>query len=166
MKTFLFCCALLIGPIDSKDNLVENPGFEKTKDKEPESWTMAGPSEGGKCEMSISKTEPKSGDFCLSLVGNAEWGCVVSNHIPVETYVLTGFARSKKGAGYIKFDYFKDGEFIGMTAPDSRAESKWKEIKVESEISSYPTATHLTATLVGADGEFEIDFDDIQIVKK
>lgn len=169
MKYLLVLFGLVSFLSVSDDNLVENPGFEKVKDKQPEVWNQSATSDGGKATMSISKTKPKSGQHCLNLVGNAEWACVVSNHIKVEkgkTYRLSGFIRSKKGTGYIKFDYFQDGEFLGMTAPDPCGDSKWTEIKLDSEISSYPNATHISATLVGCDWEFELEFDDIQILKK
>lgn len=162
----LLCCAGLL-LVDEKDNLIQNGGFEKTKNNQPEVWKPAGTSDGGKGTMAVSETKPKTGKYCLKIKGNAEWCCFVSNQVKVEkgkTYILTGLVRTAKGSGYIKFDYFKDGEFLGMTMNETCTSDSWTELTVTSDLEMHPTATHITATLVGTEGEFEVDFDDVSLV--
>jgi hypothetical protein len=155
--------------VDDKDNLIENGGFEKVKDGKPEVWTQAGTSEGGKLEIAASDAKPKTGKNCLRIKGNAEWACCISNKIKTEkgkVYLLKGNVRTQKGTGYVKFDYFKDDEYLGMTMNEQHGVDRWMEMSLTSELENYPGATHISATLVGGEGEFEVDFDDVSIVLK
>ena len=77
-----------------------------------------------------------------------------------------GFVRVARGNALIKFDYFKGDMYIGMTSPEFSESTDWVEQNVTSELSTYPEATHITATLVGGSGEYEAFFDDISIVEK
>lgn len=157
------------GAVNEEANLVKNPGFEETKDGKPAHWGLGGFSEGGKGTLASSTEKPHSGKSCAAIKGTGEWGTFVSAKIPVEkgkTYVLKGFIRVAKGNGLIKFDYFKGDMFLGMTAPDYSESTDWTEQNVTSDLSAYPEATHLTATLVGGSGEYEAFFDDISIVEK
>jgi hypothetical protein len=150
-------------------NLIQNPGFETVKDGKLDVWSVAGFSEGGKGTLASSTEKPHGGKQCAHIKGEAEWGTYVSNKIKVEkgkTYELKGFVRVSKGNGSIKFDYFKGDEYIGMTAAEYSESTDWVEQKLTSELSNYPEATHLTATLVGSGGEFEAFFDDIVITEK
>lgn len=150
-------------------NLVKNPGFENVKNNKPNMWGNGGFSEGGEGTLSSSTEKPKSGKACAHIKGKGEWGTFVSARIPVtkgKTYELKGFVRVVKGQAMVKFDYFKDDMFIGMTAPENVESTDWTEVSTTSELSNHPEATHITATLVGSGGEYEAFFDDISIVEK
>ncbi len=150
-------------------NLIKNPGFEEKADGKLVSWSVAGFSEGGKGTLGFSTDKPHGGKQCGTIKGEAEWGTYVSNRIAVkkdQTFELKGFVRVAKGNATIKFDYFKGNEYIGMTAAESTESTDWTELTVTSEISTYPEATHITATLVGAGGEYEAFFDDIVLKEK
>lgn len=153
---------------DAAKNLIANPGFEKVEGGKAVDWATAGFAEGGKGTFGVSTDKPKSGKYCAKITGDAEWGTYVSKKIPItkgKTYVLTGYVRVAKGQGMIKFDYFKGNEYIGMTAADAADGNDWVHQTVESELSSHPEATHMTATLVGL-GEYEVYFDDLVMVEK
>jgi hypothetical protein len=155
-------------PVDDK-NLVKNPGFEDIKNNKPESWSNGGFSEGGEGNLASSTDKPKSGKACAHIKGKGEWGTFVSAKIPVtkgKTYELKGFVRVVKGHAMVKFDYFKDDMYIGMTAPENVESSDWTEVNATSELYDFPEATHITATLVGGGGEYEAFFDDISIIEK
>ena len=151
------------------DNLVTNPGFEMSKEGKLESWNISAYSEGGKGTLGISTDKPHGGKQCAVIKGNAEWATHISNRIAVkkdQTFELRGYVRVAKGAATIKFDYFKGDQWIGMTAADNTESTDWTELSTTSELSNHPEATHLTATLVGASGEYEACFDDIVIKLK
>src|SRR5262249_2365601 len=115
-----------------------------------------------------SGEKPHSGKRCAHITGNAEWATFVSKQIPIKagkTYELKGFLRTAKGQAYIKLDYFKGDKYIGMPMTEASDARDWTEQTVASELSNYPEATHITATLVGA-GEFEAWFDDLSVVEK
>lgn len=154
--------------LDAK-NLVKNPDFEAVKDGKPENWVLGGFSEGGKGTLAISAEKPHGGKNCAHIKGSGEWGTFVSVKIPVEkgkSYELKGFVRVAKGNALVKFDYFKGDMFLGMTSPEFTESTDWVEQTVTSDLSSYPDATHFSATLVGGGGEYEAWFDDISIVEK
>ncbi|MFO0811693.1 MAG: carbohydrate binding domain-containing protein [Gemmatales bacterium] len=157
------------GTTQADTNLIKNPGFESVTDGKLTDWSVAGFAEGGKGTLGVSTDKPHNGKNCAVIKGNAEWGTYVSNRIAVkkeQTFELKGFARVAKGTGTIKFDYFKGTEYIGMTAAENTESTDWTELKVTSELSSYPDATHITCTLVGSGGEYEAYFDDIVLVEK
>jgi len=150
-------------------NLLTNPGFETVKDGKIDSWVVAAFSEGGKGDLQPSEEKPHSGKRCAHITGNAEWATFVSKQVPIKagkTYELKGFLRTAKGQAYIKIDYFKGDKYIGMTMTEASDARDWTEQTVTSELSNYPEATHITATLVGAGGEFEAWFDDLSVVEK
>lgn len=154
---------------DEKGNLVKNPGFEETKDSKPVDWVLGGFSEGGKGTLAISDHKPHGGKSCAHINGKGDWGTFCSARIPVQkgkAYELKGFVRVGKGNALIKFDYFKNDTYLGMTSPEFSESTDWVEQNVTTELSSYPEATHITATLVGGGGEYEAWFDDISIVEK
>lgn len=157
------------GAVKEDKNLVKNPGFEETKDGKPASWNVAGFSDGGKGTLGISTEKPHGGKSCAVIKGNGEWGTYVSTMIPIQkgkTYELKGFVRVAKGTATLKFDYFNGDKYIGMSAPENTESADWVELSVTSELNNHPEATHLTATLVGAGGEYEAYFDDIVLVEK
>lgn len=150
-------------------NLVKNPGFETVTNDKPSDWIVAGFAEGGKGTLGVSTDKPHGGKYCAVIKGNAEWGTYVSNKIAVkkgQTFELKGYVRVAKGTGTIKFDYFKGNEFIGMTAGENTESTAWTEITVTSELSNFPEATHITCTMVGSGGEYEVYCDDIVLVEK
>lgn len=168
LSLVLACVVAGAVPVEDK-NLVKNPGFENVKNNKPETWGNGGFSEGGEGTLSSSTEKPKSGKSCAHIKGKGEWGTFVSARIPItkgKTYELKGFVRVVKGNAMVKFDYFKDDMFIGMTAPENVDSSDWTEVTATSELSSHPEATHITATLVGSGGEYEAYFDDVSIVEK
>jgi len=165
----LFIVHIASGANPDGKNLVKNPGFEETKNGKPEDWSLGGFSEGGKGVLDSSTEKPHGGKSCAHIKGTGDWGTFVSTKIPVEkgkTYMLKGYVRVAKGNGLIKFDYFKGDMYLGMTAAENSESTDWVEQTVTSELSGYPEATHLSATLVGGGGEYEACFDDISIVEK
>ena len=102
-------------------NLVQNPGFEEIRDGKLVDWSLGGISDGGHAVLDASTERPKAGRYCAHLKGDAEWAAVNSSRIPVRAgkrYELRAFVRAAKGHGYVKFDYFKDNHFLGMTSDD------------------------------------------------
>ncbi len=169
MLLSLFVVHIASGATHEDTNLVKNPGFETTKDGKPVDWTVGGLSEGGKGVLDSSTEKPHGGKACAHIKGTGDWGTFVSAKIPIQkgkTYELKGFVRVGKGNALIKFDYFKDDMFLGMTAPEYTESTDWIEVSTTSELSSHPEATHITATLVGGSGEYEAWFDDVSIVEK
>lgn len=165
----LFVVHIAAAAVPDDKNLVKNPGFEDVKDGKLVGWSVAGFSEGGKGTIAPSNDKPHAGKTCAHIKGTGDWGTFVSDRIPVQkgkTYELKGFVRVAKGKGYIKFDYFKGDMYIGMTMGEQSESTDWVEQTILSELSANPDATHLTATLVGGDGEYEAWFDDISIVEK
>ncbi len=79
-----------------------------------------------------------------------------------KTYTLTGYVRVKAGNAQIKIDYFENDTWLGSTFGTDVTDGDWTEQKVESELGTYPAATHLTATCVGT-GEFEACYDKVTI---
>jgi hypothetical protein len=158
-----------LGAVDDSANLVPNPGFEEVRAGKPLHWKMGGISDGGQAVLAVSRDEPKAGRWCAHFKGDAEWAAVNSARIPVRPgnrYELRAYVRAGKGHGYVKFDYFKDDQFLGMTSDDYVTSAEWTLLRFTSELENYPSATHLIATLVGGDGEFEVWFDDVSITKK
>ncbi|HMO36631.1 MAG TPA: carbohydrate binding domain-containing protein [Gemmatales bacterium] len=161
--------ALLFASTREDANLIKNPGFEEANDGKLVSWRVAGFSEGGKGTLGISNNMPHGGKQCAVTKGDAEWGTYVSNRIAVkknQTFELKGYVRVSSGHATIKFDYFKGDEYIGMTPAENSESTDWTELSVTSDLSSYPEATHITATLVAGGGEFEAYFDDIVLTEK
>ncbi|MFT3881347.1 MAG: carbohydrate binding domain-containing protein [Gemmatales bacterium] len=165
----LFIVHVAAAAVPEEKNLVKNPGFEDVKDGKPEGWVLGGFSEGGKGTLETSSEKPHGGKACAHIKGNGDWGTFVSTRIPVEkgkTYALKGYVRVGKGNALIKFDYFKGDMYIGMTSPEFTESTDWAEVSTTSELSTYPEATHIAATLVGGGGEYEAWFDDVSIVEK
>jgi len=149
-------------------NLVLNPGFEEVKDGKPAHWATGGISQGGKGTLAISTDKPKSGKHCARITGDAEWATFGSSRIAIakgKKYELKGWVRTAKGQGYVKFDYYKDNEFLGMTMDQMVDSNDWTEMTITSETESHPTATHFVISLVGQ-GDFDVFFDDISVVEK
>jgi hypothetical protein len=149
-------------------NLVLNPGFEDVKDGKPAHWTTGGISQGGKGTLAISTEKPKTGKHCARITGEAEWATFGCSRIAImkgKKYELKGWVRAVKGQGYVKFDYMKDNEFLGMTMNQMVDSNDWTEMTITSETDTHSTATHLIVSLVGQ-GDFEVYFDDISVVEK
>ena len=144
-----------------------NGSFEnRIGDKPAQLWI--GAAEGGKIDAKISEDKPKDGKACLHLKGNAEWAVATLEKIKVDktkTYTLTGSVRAKAGTAQIKIDYFEGDTWLGSTFGTDVTEGDWAEQSVESELGTYPAATHLTATCVGT-GEFEACYDKLVITAK
>lgn len=159
-----------IALLDGGKNLVVNPGFEEVKGGLPLYWTLGGISDGGRAKLSASSDHPKSGKHCARLRGDAEWAAASSARIPIspdKTYELRAFVRVAKGEGYVKFDYYRGDTFLGTTSDEYVKKNAWTELRFTSETQNYPTATHLSATLVGGgEGEFEVSLDEVSIVQK
>lgn len=165
----LFVVHVASGAVNEEKNLVKNPDFEAVKDGKPEGWTLGGFSEGGKGTLASSTEKPHGGKSCAHIKGSGDWGTFVSTKIPVEkgkTFTLKGYVRVVKGNALVKFDYFKGDMFLGMTSPEFSESTDWVEQTATSELSNYPEATHISATLVGGGGEYEAYFDDVSIVEK
>ena len=148
-------------------NLLRNGGLEDVSGEKPFSWQTF-TAEGGKATLSLSDRDPKEGWYSLAATGNAEWAVFGHPSIPIQagkTYILTGFARAKKGSAFIKFDYFKDGEYLGSSNADAVTEDNWTTQKVISDLASYPTANRLSAACVGL-GDFETRYDGLTLVAK
>ncbi len=148
-------------------NLLTNGSFEnRIGDKPAQLWT--GAAEGGKVDAKISEDKPKDGKACLHLKGNADWAVATLEKIKVDktkTYTLTGSVRAKSGTAQIKIDYFEGDTWLGSTFGTDVTEGDWAEQSVESELGTYPAATHVSATCVGT-GEFEACFDKLSITAK
>jgi hypothetical protein len=150
-------------------NLVSNPGLEEVKNGKPTHWALGGISDGGHATLEASTDRPHSGSYCARLKGDAEWAAVNSERIPIQRgkkYELRGYVRAMKGHGYVKFDYFRGKTYLGMTSDDFVTRNEWTLLTFTSETENYPSATHLTATLIAGDGEFDVCFDDISITEK
>ena len=102
--------------------------------------------------------------------GSGGYGATVNSaRIPIRPgkhYELRGYVRAAKGHGYVKFDYFQNDRYLGMTSDDYVTRPEWTLLQFASETENYPRATHLIATLVGGDGEFEVWFDEVSITEK
>lgn len=147
-------------------SLIDNGDFENFLGPKPAQW-WTGAAEGGKVEALISIDQAKSGKHCMQLKGNAEWAVAASVKWPYDkkkTYEITGFVRTKAGAGQIKIDYYTDGEYIGSTFGEDVLEDEWTE-KTVSTADEFPGATHIAAVLVGT-GEFDVRFDAITVKVK
>ena len=148
-------------------NLVVNGNMEEVADGKPAKWGTA-VAEGGKIDLASSAEQPKEGKRCLLLKGSAEWGVAYSEKVPLDrkkTYVLTGFARAKRGTARIKIDYYQGDKYIGMTESDDVNADKWQQLKVVAEPGNFPEATHILACAVVV-GEFEASFDDFVMTAK
>jgi hypothetical protein len=173
MRSTLVCAGLLFVGLaafaQESKNLLINPNFEEVKEGKPAGWIIGGISEGGKGSLASSEEKPHAGKRCARIQGNAEWATFVSTQIPVKkgkTYELKGFLRVNKGQAYLKIDYFQGEKYLGMTMTEAADSKDWTEQTIISELSGYPDATHLTATLVGSSGEFDASFDDLSVMEK
>jgi hypothetical protein len=148
-------------------NLLRNGSMEDVSGDRPFGWQTF-TSDGGKATLTWTDREPKDGWYALSATGKAEWAVFGHPSLPVQagkTYVLTGFARTKSGTAMIKFDYFKDGEYLGSTNSDPVTEDAWTSLKVISDLAAYPQANSLSAACVGL-GDFEARYDGLTLVAK
>lgn len=146
--------------------LVDNGDFENFLGTRPAQW-WTGSAEGGKCQALVSTDGPKSGKHCMQLKGDAEWAVAASTKWPYDknkTYEITGFVRTKAGAGQIKIDYYTDGEYVGSTFGEDVLDDSWTE-KTVSTADEFPGATHIAVVCVGT-GEFDVRFDAITVKVK
>lgn len=149
------------------DPLLRNGDMEVIAGAAPFGYTVY-TAEGGKATVSWTDRAPRTGWYALRLKGNAEWAVALDERLPVQkgkTYILKGFARAASGTAVIKFDYFKDGEYLGQSASDGMTGNEWTELKAISELDQYPTATHLAAVVVGS-GDMDCDFDALTLTVK
>lgn len=146
--------------------LIDNGDFENFLGTKPAQWWI-GSSEGGTSSATVSIDQAKSGKHCMQFKGNADWAVAASSKWPYDknkTYEVTGFIRTKAGAGQIKLDYYTDGEYIGSTFGEDVHDDEWTE-KTVSTADEFPGATHVAVVLVGA-GEFDVRFDAITVKVK
>ncbi|MCC2667787.1 MAG: pknB 13, partial [Armatimonadetes bacterium] len=151
----------------SAPNLLRNGSMEEVAAGKPFGWQTY-TSEGGKATLTWTDREPKDGWYALAAKGNAEWAVFGHPSLPVHAgkiYILTGSARTKGGSAMIKFDYFRDGEYLGSTSSDPVTEDTWTTLKVISDLAAYPQANRISAAGVGL-GEFDARYDGLLLVAK
>jgi len=150
---------------ESPATLLKRGSVEDVAGDRPFGWSLV-TSENAKYEARVSDADAKDGWHSLRLTGTGEW-CVASEGKHAiqkgKKYTLTGFARATAGAAQIKIDYFKGDEYLGHTTSDDVGADKWQALKVESDLASYPGATHLSAAAVGL-GAVDARYDALVLV--
>jgi len=147
-------------------NLIYNGDFENFAGTRPANWWI-GSAEGGKIEATISTDKPKEGKHCMRFKGSAEWAVATCGRVKFDkakTFTVTGFIRTRAGAGQIKIDYFEGDQWLGSTFGEDVLDAEWTE-KTVTTTDEYPGATHIAATCVGT-GDFDVDFDAVVVTVK
>jgi len=148
-------------------NLLRNGSMEEVAAGKPFGWQTY-TSEGGKATVTWTDRDPKEGWYALAAKGNAEWAVFAHPSLTIQagkTYLLTGSARTRGGSVMIKFDYFKDDQYLGSTNSDPVTEDQWTTLKVTSDLGAYPQANRISAAGVGL-GEFDARYDGLALVAK
>lgn len=136
---------------EATPNLLRYGSVEDVAGSQPFNYTLVA-NEGSRYELRASDADPKDGWHSLQIKGAGEWAVATEGKHRVEKgkkYVLSGHARAKSGAAQIKFDYFKDDEYLGQTVSDNVTDDAWTALKVVSELEQFPQATHFSAAAVG-----------------
>ena len=144
-------------------NLLQNGDFEGVAAGQPRGFGMSQNPREAPVVFACSDREPRSGWYCLQLAGNVNYAVAYGRAVravPGRRYVLKGFARTAKGACRIKFDYTRDGTYLGQTLSPPVSGMEWQEQTVRSEIDRFPEATRVAAAAVIESGEVEAWFDD------
>ena len=152
---------------EKEGDLLKNGGFERLDpDGYPIGWLYGTPT-GEKAEFTIVTDDPQEGQKSLRIKGWGKWAAAVSTpRISIDrsrVYILSGWIRVKQGRGLIKFDYFKGEQHVGQTwsrVVDSGGD--WTELVVQSQCASFPSATHIVATVAGL-AMHECEFDGLSM---
>ena len=144
-------------------NLLQNGDFESVTAGQPRGFGMSRKPREAPVAFACSDQDPRSGWYCLHLAGNVN--CAVAYGpavlaVPGRHYVLKGFGRTSKGRCRIKFDYTRDGTFLGQTVSPPISGMEWQEQTIRSEAERFPDATRIAAAAV-IEGDAEAWLDDL-----
>jgi hypothetical protein len=150
----------------AKINWVANGDMEDTVADRVAGWG-AYVAEGGKVTGRSDGAERHGGKRSLHLTGEGAWISTGSVRVRAKhdhVYKLSAFVKSKKGPATIGLAYFKEGEFLGVTASEAiEPGDEWKPLSVESKLEDYPTATHIVALGSGME-EIDAWYDDVVLI--
>jgi uncharacterized protein (TIGR03067 family) len=150
-------------------NLLTDPSFENTGLTQlPQGW-RAWLNDGPefRCEVVAGG---HTGQRCLKISGKGTRGVVFANDIKADRskrYALKGWAKFEgdtNARAIIKFNYFKDGEFLGVhDLVGATADQGWQFFEKTDSLDRYPTANHFYA-MCHVEGSGTGWFDDLELV--
>ncbi len=150
-------------------NLLTDPSFENTGLTQlPRGWRgWLNDGQEFRCEVVAGG---HSGQRCLKISGKGTRGVVFANDIKADRtkrYALKGWAKfegDKDARAIIKFNYFKDGEFLGVhDLIGAMNDQGWQLFEKTDALDVYSTANHFYA-MCHVEGSGTGWFDDLELV--
>ncbi len=151
-------------------NLLLDPSFENTAltllPRDWRAWLNDG--QEFRCEV---VNGGHTGQRCLQISGKGTRGVVFANDIKVDRtkrYSLKGWAKfegDKDARAIIKFNYFRDGEFLGAhdLVGVTVNQPGWHLLEKTDALDAYPQANHFYA-MCHVEGSGTGWFDDLELV--
>lgn len=153
-------------PGEPAGNLLANGGMESGLDVTP-LWINTFHSEAGAHLLTWTPDAAHAGLRGLRLQTDGEW--LVAQHEPVpydatKTYLLTGWVRVKSGSASLKFDFLKDGQWLGQQASElAPATGEWVKLELPLAQPQFEGVTHLATAAVIEGAGSSADFDDLRL---
>ena len=154
--------------VPTSANLLTDPSFENTAvtllPRGWSAWLDDGPD--FRCEVVEGG---KTGKHCLKIAGKGTRGVVFANVIPVDRskrYALKGWTKfegDKDARAIIKFNYFKDNQFLGVHDLVGVMAADWQRIEKTDALDRYPEANKLYA-MCHVEGNGSGWFDDLELI--
>ena len=123
----------------------------------------------GKAGIELGRTEAFDGESYLKLTGNSDWGvCLSDLQIPLSPgrrLLFQGVVRAASGDGHLKFEYWKNGQFVDHFFSDIVKQDDWTFVSLDSSNIEQPEADMIRISL-GAGSEtkrFSADFDQLSL---
>ncbi|MDZ4686377.1 MAG: serine/threonine-protein kinase [Planctomycetaceae bacterium] len=151
-------------------NLLLDASFEETAPtllpRGWSSWLNDGPT--FRCEVIA---DGRTGQRCLHITGEGTRAVVFANSVPVDhskRYALKGWAKfdgDKDARAIIKFNYFHDGQWLGVhdLVGVTADQPGWHLLEKTDAADTYPAASTLVATC-HVEGNGSAWFDDLELI--